>query len=157
MHEQVWAKVNVPVDEGIAEIVAILSEVDGLETVDSCQGDPARNDLGQDMPAYVFFYFGDWWTISEFAFGAIAPVLEGIEGAEIRVEIFGGGAPMGKLSVLAPSIPRLAAALKQAIGHMSVSRSTARACDKPRHRAAGHKRVLFGRLPSSRMSVLKAR
>ncbi len=49
--------------------------------------------------AYVFFYFGDWQTISRFAFEVIAPALNGIDGAKISVQIFNGSEPMGKLSV----------------------------------------------------------
>jgi hypothetical protein len=34
-HEQVWIKVNAPVDAGVAEIVSVLNGVDGLETLQS--------------------------------------------------------------------------------------------------------------------------
>ena len=30
---------DAPVDEGVAEIVSVLNSVDGLETLQSCQGD----------------------------------------------------------------------------------------------------------------------
>ena len=40
MHSTTWAKVNAPVDEGIAEVVELLSAIPGLQTLDSCQGDP---------------------------------------------------------------------------------------------------------------------
>ena len=109
MHKQTWVKVNAPVDEGIAEIVSILSEVEGLETTDSCQGSPLRDYLDRDVLGYVFFYFGDWQTISEFAFGTIAPALEGIDGASITVEIFCGSNPRGRLGAFASEIPRLGA------------------------------------------------
>ena len=114
-HVQTWVKVNAPVDQGIAEVVSILSEVEGLQTVESCQGEPVRDHLDRDVLGFVFFYLGDWRTISEFAFGTIAPALGGIGGATITVEMFGGSDPMGKLGVLAPEIPKLAAALRQAI------------------------------------------
>ena len=32
-HPTTWVKVNAPVDEGIAEIVVLLSEVEGLQTL----------------------------------------------------------------------------------------------------------------------------
>ena len=118
-HLQTWVKVNAPVDEGIAEVVSILSEVEGLQTVESCQGSPSRNHLDQDVLGYVFFCLGDWRTISEFAFGTIAPALEGVDGAMITVKIFGGGDPMAELGVLAPEIPKLVVALRQAIRHKS--------------------------------------
>ncbi len=115
-HNQVWVKVNAPVDEGIAELVAVLSEVDGLETIASCQGEPAANPQeGVRSMAYVFFYFGDWQTISRFAFEIIAPAFDGIEGAKISVQIFNGSEPMGKLGVGTPSVAKLAAALGRAI------------------------------------------
>ena len=117
MHAMTWVKVNAPVDQGIAEVVKILSEVEGLETTDSCQGSPVRDYLDRDVVGYVFFCFGDWRTISEFAFGTIAPALEGIDGASITVEIFGCSEPRGRLCAFASEIPKLAIALRQAIRH----------------------------------------
>ena len=77
-------KVNAPVDEGIAELVALLSEVDGLETIDSCQGDPDR-----EMPAYVYFVFKDWETICRFAFDVVSPALAALDAdTSVMVEIF---------------------------------------------------------------------
>lgn len=119
-HPQIWVKVNAPVDEGIAELVSVLSEVDGLETIASCQGDLIRNHLDQDVLGYVFFHFGGWRTLSEFAFGTIGSALGEIEGSTITVEIFGNSDPMGKLSVLATSIPKLVAALRLAIRRRSL-------------------------------------
>jgi len=37
-HQEVFIKVNVPVDEGIAVLVETLSEIPQLRTVSSCQG-----------------------------------------------------------------------------------------------------------------------
>ncbi len=92
MHPTVWAKVNVPVDDGIAEIVELLSEIPGLQTLDSCQGDP-----GGGRPAHVYFYLGsDWRQIGNFLFDQLSPRLEAIrDDSVISLEIFNGSQPRG--------------------------------------------------------------
>jgi hypothetical protein len=74
-HEQVWAKVNAPVDRGVADLVAALSEFPGLETVESCEG-------GADRPAWICFRYGRYWQAAEpwretaeFVLGHLAPQL----------------------------------------------------------------------------------
>jgi len=59
-------KINAWVDEGIAELVAALSRVKGLETLESCQGDAERD-------AFVIFRYGDWRKCGELLFGQILP------------------------------------------------------------------------------------
>jgi len=66
-HEQVWVKVNAPVDAGVAESVSVLNGVDGLETLQSCQGD-AGGKLG-----YVYFACGDWNRMCRFVFSGNRP------------------------------------------------------------------------------------
>lgn len=56
------------VDEGVADLVAALSEVPGLLTMESCQGDD-----GQD--AYVYFRMRDWRQTGEFLFDRLLPAL----------------------------------------------------------------------------------
>ncbi len=51
-HPQRWVKVNAPVDEGVAEIVAVPNTVDGLETLQSCQGDAGERE------GYVYLALG---------------------------------------------------------------------------------------------------
>ena len=53
-HPQRWIKVNAPIDEGVADIVETLNRVEGLETLQSCQGYPGEQD------GYVYFSFGNW-------------------------------------------------------------------------------------------------
>ena len=106
-HKQAWIKVNAPVDANIAPLVSILSAVEGLETTESCQGDPNR-----DTPAYVYFWYGDWQTISQFSFGVIAQAISEIEDAAIAVEVFNNSQPRAKLSVRASALPQLISALK---------------------------------------------
>jgi len=51
-HEQVWVKVNGPVDAGVAQMVSALSSVNEIETLQSCQGDL------QGQWGYVYFSLG---------------------------------------------------------------------------------------------------
>lgn len=127
-HAQTWVKVNALVDQGVSDLITALNQIEGLETIASCQGEPAANPQGKEAGAYVFFYFGNWQKISQFAFETIAPALKEIEGAAISVEIFNGSEPMGKLSVRLPSIPVVVAALEQAFSHQKSLYS----CDKER-------------------------
>ena len=109
-HPTTWVKVNAPVDEGIAEIVSLLSEVEGLQTLESCQG-RLPVDSPEGIPAYVFFHFGDWETISRFAFEVVAPALGELEAdIAVTVEIFNHCDPIGKVRIRSPNaIPAVAA------------------------------------------------
>jgi hypothetical protein len=49
MHHEIPVKVTAWVDEGIARLVLALNALDGVMTLDSCQGDEGGN------PARVFF------------------------------------------------------------------------------------------------------
>jgi hypothetical protein len=60
-------KINTWVDEGIADLVAALSQIKGLETLESCQGDAGERD------AFVIFRYGDWRKCGELLFGLILP------------------------------------------------------------------------------------
>jgi hypothetical protein len=125
-HKQSWVKVNTPVDTGISEIVELLNRVPHLQTIASCQGWQGR------AGAYVYFYYGDWRQISEFAFGRVAPALRGIEGAEISVEVFNDSDPMGKLSFRAEVTRPLASALKTVFNHRRLRYSCGKARRGPR-------------------------
>ena len=114
-HQQTWVKINAHVDEGIACLVSALNNVVGLETIESCQGEPAINPQGVEPVGYVYFYYGDWQKICHFAFNVIKSAFVGIQGASISVEIFNGSDPMGKISVSTPLIPKLTTALTEAI------------------------------------------
>jgi len=93
-HEQVWIKVNTRVDRGIARVVSALNCLDGLQTVDSCEG------IAKYKPAHVYFYYGDWHQIGTLVFDRIGPALWGRLGNEaiVSLEVFNDSAPMGKLS-----------------------------------------------------------
>ena len=68
-HREVPVKVNAWVDEGIADLVAALSEIDGLLTLESCQGDAGERD------GFVIFRYGDWHQCGKFLFGKLLPAM----------------------------------------------------------------------------------
>ena len=110
-HEQVWVKVNAPVDAGVAEVVALLNSVDGLETLQSCQGDAGKRD------GYVYFACGDWHKVCEFVFQKIGPTLKNRvdEDAKLTVEATSADSPMAKLSFKAEATDIVVSALKEAL------------------------------------------
>ena len=110
-HPQTWIKVNAPVDAGVAEIVSILSTVDGLETLQSCQGEPG------DRQGYVYFAGGDWKSLSQFVFERIGPVLKEKldEDATLTVEATSADEPMAKLSFRAEAADMVVSALKEVL------------------------------------------
>ena len=111
MHPQTWVKVNAPVDVGIAEIVAVLNTVDGLETLQSCQGEKGRED------GYVYFARGGWRSICEFVFERIGPHLKEKvdEDATLRVDATTADMPIAKLSFRAEAADMVASALKEVL------------------------------------------
>lgn len=88
-HEQVYAKVNVQVDQKIVKLVEALSAFPQLETLESCQ------DIGGHRSSWVCFRYGtnDWQDISKFVFGHLAPRLDQLVGDDISLSLrpsFGG-------------------------------------------------------------------
>lgn len=67
-HRSVEVKVNALVDEGVADLVATLSGVSGLVTMESCQG-------GDGQDAYVYFHMADWRQIGAFLFDRLLPAM----------------------------------------------------------------------------------
>jgi len=62
-HKAVWVKVNVQVDAGIADLISALSLFPALQTIESCQGEPAwicfRYGQGySDLTEFICGYFG---------------------------------------------------------------------------------------------------
>jgi hypothetical protein len=109
-HDQTWVKVNAPVDSGVAHVVSILSEFDGLQTLQSCQGDPGQRD------GYVYFCCGSWQDSCRLVFDRIGPKLKQIAGddAELTLEATGND-PMAKLSFRAEAADTVVSALKEAL------------------------------------------
>jgi hypothetical protein len=108
-HEQVWVKVNAPVDAGIAGIVSVLNSREGLATLQSCQGDV-------DQQAYIYFSFGQWENLCRFVFGEVAPHLREYLGEDVKLEVIASEtSPIAKLSFSAEAIPMVTSALKEVV------------------------------------------
>lgn len=112
-HQQVWVKVNAPVDQGIARVVAALSRLDHLHTLDSCEG------IKGSKPAHVYFNYGDWREIGELMFERIGPALWGKCGdqAIVSLEIFNESIPMGKISFDKESTDIVASLLEESLSY----------------------------------------
>jgi hypothetical protein len=110
-HQQTWVKVNAPVDTGVAELVSVLNTVDGLETLQSCQGDPGSRD------GYVYFACGDWQKMCQLVFQKIGPTLKSKvdDDAVLTVEATSADFPMAKLSFKAEATDIVVSALKEAL------------------------------------------
>lgn len=108
-HAQTWVKVNAPIDERIAELVASLNRIEGLETLQSCQGEPGERQ------GYVYFSFGEWQNLCRFVFDSIAPRLTQYLGEDVKLEIIAAERPMAKMSFSAEAIPHLTSALKEVV------------------------------------------
>jgi hypothetical protein len=109
MHAQTWIKANAQVDTAISEIVTLLNNVEGLATLDSCQGD-------LDHDGYVYFSCGEWQNLCRFVFCDIAPRLRSYLGEDVKLEIVAAEiSPIAKLSFSAAAIPQVTAALKDMV------------------------------------------
>jgi hypothetical protein len=80
-HRTVPVKVNAWVDEGIADLVSALSEIDGLITLESSQGDVGDGD------AFVIFQYGDWRQCGELLFDHILPRLSSDLRADVSLKL----------------------------------------------------------------------
>lgn len=91
-HKQVWIKVNAKVDRGISNIVALLNEIDGLITLDSCEG--------KNKWSYVYFRYGTYQTICKLLFGRLAPALIKKYGEDVvlSAEVSSDLEPIGKIA-----------------------------------------------------------
>lgn len=131
-HRQVWAKVNVPVDSEIAELIEALSAFPMLETLESCQGP-------KDGPARVCFLYGNYWShpwkdIAEFGFEFLAPGLAAEIGddARLSLELNGSGVTQGHLTVRAGAIHQATNALRRLLPRFSASHLRSLACSDDR-------------------------
>jgi hypothetical protein len=131
-HEQVFVKVNAPVDKGMARIVEALSSIEGLQTLQSCE-------CSQSEESYIHFWYGSWEQASRLVFEKIIPALESIGVSAVgSVEIFNGSAPTARIGFSAAALEKATAAIELLVstlsdcGHSSAcSRDTeckARAC-----------------------------
>jgi hypothetical protein len=111
LHPQTWVKVNTTVDVDVADIIATLNTVEGLETLQSCQGDVGRED------GYVYFANGDWRRLGEFVFEKIGPRLKERvdEDASLKVDATTGDMPIAKLSFKAEATKLVASTLRDVL------------------------------------------
>jgi hypothetical protein len=110
MHTQTWIKVNAPIDSNIAELVSLLNRVEGLETIQSCQG-----DVGERQ-GYVYFSLGEWQNLCRFVFERIAPRVRDHLGEDVKLEVIAGERPMARMSFSAEAVPLVTSALKEVVG-----------------------------------------
>jgi len=107
-HPQVWVKVNSVVDEKLAEMVSVLNAIPKLQTVDSCQGEPDKEQ------GHVYFFFGGWQVVGRFVFTELAPLLQEYLGEDVQLEVHAtsGREPLGLLKFSTEAIPKVTAALR---------------------------------------------
>ena len=104
-HREGWAKVSVPVDEGVVEVVELLSKIPELMTLSSCQGGP---ELG-----FVTFRYGDWKRTGAFLFEELQPALDAVGapgGYTLEVT-----ETRGAIEFSPDLIPKIIAALKRVL------------------------------------------
>lgn len=95
-HEQVEVKVNAMCDRGIAPLVVALNEIQGVETLDSCENG------GEGWGAYVFFRYGaDWQALAGLMQQISTELSRGIKcGFSLRLEWFGSNdQPRGQIAI----------------------------------------------------------
>jgi len=108
-HSQSWVKVNAPVDAKIAEMVSLLNTVDGLETLQSCEGDPGERQ------GYVYFSLDGWQNLCHFVFDRMAPRLNPYLGEDVRLEVIAAERPIAKMSFSAEAVQQVTSALKEMV------------------------------------------
>jgi len=109
-HTQTWAKVNVPVDAGMREIVEALSAFKQLQTVESCENIHEW--------AWVTFVYGNYWDkpwqdLAEFVFGFLGPHLTSELGDRVRISmhVTEAGLYRAEMAVKTAAIPATVKAL----------------------------------------------
>lgn len=85
MHKIAWAKVNVPVDEKIKDLIEALSLFPKLQTIESCQ----EFIKGK---SYVCFQYGNHFTrhskeLTNFVFDFLGPRIVNILGDNIDISV----------------------------------------------------------------------
>lgn len=108
-HEQTAVKVNAWADQGVAHLVEALAEVDGVISVESCQGGEA------DAPdAYVTFRRGESWRdLGAFLAGLSSAIQN--EPYRYRLSLVwnnGAATPWAQIHVPPESVSQLAVAIR---------------------------------------------
>ncbi len=91
----------------MARIIVAMSTLEGLQTLQSCEG------TGPDSEAYVYFWYRSWSEIGELIFTRLLPCLEkrGIS-ATGSIEVFNGSPPTGKIAFSAEALEQATSALE---------------------------------------------
>ena len=129
-HDQIWVKVNAPVDAGISGVVAAISLFPSLETVESCEGDGSSS-------GWVIFRYGAYWQdpwheLADFVLGYLVPKLASAVGDDATVRIQGtpSGRIFGELSVRPGAALNVETALRKLARDFSVHpRHSSGCCD----------------------------
>lgn len=110
-HREVPVKVNAWVDEGIADLVSVLSELEGLVTLESCQGDGGEHD------AFVVFRYGDWRQCGEFLFGRILPQMPPDLRADVslKLQAYDTDTALGRITLESAAVPAFTGCLREAL------------------------------------------
>ena len=120
-HKEVAVKVNAFVDEGIAPLVSALSEIEGLVTLESCQGDPAERD------AYVIFAMPTWRCIGIFLFDLLLPALSPDLRAVVSLQIQAYDDDVARGSItIDPQAVKALSEIVQSLARSAVSQSRGR-------------------------------
>ncbi len=100
-HRKVFVKVNACVDEEIADLVSALSEIEGLITLESCQGDTGTRD------AFVIFRYGDWQKCGELLFGRVLPRMSRDLRADVslRLQAHDTDTALGRITLEPSAVP----------------------------------------------------
>ena len=101
-------KVNAWADEGIADLVSALSEIDGLVSLESCQGDVGGRE------AFVIFRLGNWKQCGELLFGEILPAMSPDLRAAVslKLQAYDNDTASGSISIDPPAVPAFVACIR---------------------------------------------
>lgn len=107
-HSEIPVKVNAFVDTGVADLVSALSEIDGLVTIESCQG-------GNGRDAFVHFRFGTWIESGQLLFERLLPVMsEDLRSVvSMRIQAYDLDTALASISVEPGAVPLLAQCVRR--------------------------------------------
>ena len=108
-HREVPVKVNAWVDEGVVDLVSALSEIDGLVTIESCQGAEGMR------PAFVIFRYGDWQQCGDLLFGQLLPKMtpELRAMTALRIEGYDADTASGSIRIEPSAVSDLAVCVRR--------------------------------------------
>lgn len=106
-HRQVAVKVNARVDQGVAELVTALSAIEGLETIESCQG-------GVVGRAFVLFRYGGWRDAGDLLFEKLLPRIPPDLRSDVALslEAYDSDTAMASISMEPSAVPAVAASVR---------------------------------------------